>query len=69
MMCCLHVWRCTADVKACHAFYEQLTEVTGDCDAWRKVVVLQPEPRWKFVQGNTFFVDGKVENSEYEESD
>jgi dipeptidyl-peptidase-3 len=68
MVCCLHVWRCTADVRACCAFYEPLTEVTGECESWRKIVVSQPELRWKFVQANTFLVDGKVEVSEYEES-
>jgi dipeptidyl-peptidase-3 len=53
MMCCLHVWRCTADVKACREFYEALTGVEGEREEWRKVVVKTPEPRWKFVHANT----------------
>jgi dipeptidyl-peptidase-3 len=69
MMCRLHVWRCTADAKACREFYEPLTSVEGEYDEWRQVVISTPEPRWKFVQANTFLVDGKVEVKEYEESD
>jgi dipeptidyl-peptidase-3 len=71
MMCCLHVWRCTADVKACREFYEALTGVEGEgeCEEWSKVAVKTSEPRWKFVQANTFLVDGKVEVREYRESD
>lgn len=29
MMCKLHVWRCTADVQACRAFYGKVTSVEG----------------------------------------
>jgi hypothetical protein len=68
MMCCLHVWRYTADVKACGDFYEALTKVDGEVEEWRKVVVKTPEPRWKFVQASTFLIDRKVEVKEYEES-
>ncbi|KAI4681754.1 uncharacterized protein J4E84_007349 [Alternaria hordeiaustralica] len=69
MMCRLHVWRCTADAKACREFYEPLTSVEGEYAEWRSVVISTPEPRWKFVQANTFLMDGEVTVKEYEESD
>jgi dipeptidyl-peptidase-3 len=35
----LHIWRSTADVKTCRAFYEEMTGVEGEYEAWRRVVV------------------------------
>lgn len=64
----LHIWRCTADVKSCREFYEQLTAVDGKYEEWRKFVCSRPEPKWKFVQPNTFLVNGQVELKTYEES-
>ncbi|KAI9370230.1 dipeptidyl peptidase III [Aspergillus egyptiacus] len=49
----IHIWRCTADVVSCKAFYEPLSAVDGEYEAWRKIVASRPEPPWKFVQANT----------------
>jgi len=64
----LHIWRCTADVKPCREFYESLAAVDGVYEEWRQVISTKPESRWKFVQANTFLIDGSVEVREYEES-
>lgn len=68
LLCRLHVWRCTADFKPCAELYEALSRVSGDYEEWRKIVVSHPEPRWKFVQANTFLKHGGVELKVYEES-
>lgn len=69
MLCCIHVWRCIADVKSCREFYEQLSVVDGEYEAWRQIVASKPEPGWKFVQANTVLKkDGEVELRVYEES-
>lgn len=69
MLCKIHVWRCTADVKACTAFYDPLSSVDGEYELWRQIVASKPEPRWKFVQPNTFLNDlGEVGIRLYEES-
>lgn len=69
LMCKLHVWRCTADVEACRAFYSSLTAMKAEFEEWRRFVRCTPESRWKFVQANTFLKDGVVEVKVYEESD
>lgn len=67
MLCNIHVWRCTADVDACRPFYQDLSNVDGQYETWRKIVVANKEPKWKFVQPNTFLnEDGTVELREYE---
>ena len=68
MMCKLHVWRCTADVKPCRAFYSEVTAVEGEFEEWRRCVGGRPEKRWKFVQGNTVAEEGGVKVKEYEGS-
>lgn len=69
MMCKIHVWRCTADVEACRPFYEMLSAVDGVYEVWRRAVVSNSEPKWKFVHPNTFLRDdGTVELVEYEAS-
>lgn len=66
---CLHVWRCTADVKPCTAFYKELSAVDGEYLKWKKAVDAKPHPRWKFVQANTFIgPDGSVGLKVYQES-
>ncbi|KAK1706799.1 peptidase family M49-domain-containing protein [Colletotrichum lupini] len=63
----IHIWHSTADVKACRPFYESLSVVDGEYEVWRSIVASKPEPKWKFVQPNTFLsADGKVELVEYE---
>lgn len=69
MLRCLHIWRCTADVEACRAFYEPLCEVKGEFEVWRQVVASKPKVPWKFVQANTFLrEDGEVELRTYDAS-
>ncbi|KAK2608595.1 hypothetical protein QQS21_002821 [Conoideocrella luteorostrata] len=69
MLCCIHVWRCIADVESCRHFYEPLSAVDGEYETWRRIVASKPEPGWKFVQPNTMLgEDGKVELTVYEES-
>ncbi|OQE16185.1 hypothetical protein PENSTE_c025G04286 [Penicillium steckii] len=65
----IHVWRCVADVESCRKFYEDLSVVDGEYEAWRQVVIANPEPKWKFVQPNTFLKnDCEVELRVYENS-
>lgn len=67
MLRCLHIWRCTADVEACRAFYEPLCEVNSEFEVWRQVVASKPKVPWKFVQANTFLQeDGEVELRTYD---
>lgn len=69
MLCKIHIWHCTADVDACRDSYEALSLVDGDYEAWRQLVVSNPEPKWKFLQPNTFLEDGgAITLREYEAS-
>lgn len=70
MLCRIHIWRCIADIKSCREFFERLSVVDGEYEAWRQIVASKPEPGWKFVQANTSLKgDGEVELRVYEESD
>jgi dipeptidyl-peptidase-3 len=69
MMNRLHIWRCTADTTSLREYYGALTTVDGKYKEWREVVCSLPEARWKFVQANTFLVDGEVTVQEYDASD
>ena len=65
----IHIWRCIADVKSCREFYEPLSVVDGEYEAWREIVASKPEPGWKFVQANTILQeDGEVDLKVYEKS-
>jgi len=68
----LHIYRCTADIAACRAFYEELTAVDGVFLEWRKIVLANRQPKMSFVQANTFLEgegDGaRVRLREYEAS-
>lgn len=65
----IQIWHCTADVEACRPFYENLSAVDGEFEQWRKTVASKTEPKWKFVQPNTFLTeDMTVELREYEAS-
>ena len=69
MLCRIHIWRCIAEVKLCRDFYDPLGVVDGEYEAWRRIVVAKPEPRWKFVQPNTVLdADGEVSLRVYPES-
>jgi dipeptidyl-peptidase-3 len=67
-LCRIHIWRCTANAEPCREFYEALTAVDGVFEEWRKIVCSKPEPKWKFVQVNTFLKGDEVEVKAYEES-
>ncbi|KAH0544774.1 hypothetical protein FGG08_001141 [Glutinoglossum americanum] len=63
----LHIYRCTADIEGCRAFYEELTKVDGVALEWRSIVMANQSPRQIFVQGNTFLDDeAGVRLREYE---
>lgn len=68
LLCRIQIWRCVADVKSCSEFYKKLSAVTNEYETWRQIVCSNPEPRWKFVQANTFLRDDKVELRVYDES-
>lgn len=69
MLCKIHIWHCTADIDASRPFYEALSEVDGMYEVWRQIVSSNPEPKWKFLQPNTFInEDGSVSLKEYEPS-
>ena len=68
MLLKLHIYRCTADVRACRPYFEDLTAVEPEHEQWRTVVLADGKPRRKFVQANTFLNDGKVILKEYEET-
>ncbi|KAJ5725022.1 uncharacterized protein N7483_006379 [Penicillium malachiteum] len=67
-LCRLHIWRCTADFTSCAEFSEPMCAVNGVYEQWRQIVCSKPEPRWKFVQPNTFVTDGDVNLKVYDES-
>lgn len=68
MLLRLHVYRCTADVQACRSYYEDLSRVDGEYLEWRKIVLAKSQPKWVFVQANTFLEEGEVRLKEYESS-
>lgn len=60
MLLRLHMYRCTADVKACREYYEMLSSVEEQQMEWRKVVLTNKPPSLVFVHANTFVsVDDK----------
>lgn len=65
MLLRLHMYRCTANVTACRAYYEELSRVDGEFLEWRDAVIAQQQPKWVFVQANTFLEGGKVTLKEY----
>ena len=66
MLLRLHMYRCTADVKSCRQYYEDLSKVDGHYLEWRRVVLAQKQPEWVFVQANTFLDSEEVYLKEYE---
>ncbi|KAE8824347.1 hypothetical protein PTNB85_08904 [Pyrenophora teres f. teres] len=65
MLLRLHLYRCTADVQSCREYYEELSWVHAEHLAWREIVLAKQEPRWVFVQANTFLRGEKVVLKEY----
>jgi dipeptidyl-peptidase III len=66
MLLKLHMYRCTADVQSCRPYYEELSRVDGEYLVWREVVLAKKQPRWVFVQANTFLEGDDVILKEYE---
>lgn len=66
MLLKLHMYRCTADVGNCRAYYEELSRVEGQYLEWRRIVLAKKQPKWVFVQANTFIEDGQVILREYD---
>ena len=66
MLLHLHMYRSTADVASCRKYYEDLCSVEGKYLAWREAVMSAQQPRWVFVQANTFIEDGQVSLKEYD---
>lgn len=66
MLLRLHMYRCTADVAACRAYYEELSSVDTEHLAWREAVLANKPPPLVFVQANTFLEGDKVVLREYE---
>lgn len=62
------MYRCTADVEACRAFYEALSKVDGDYLEWRSVVLAKKQHKWIYVQANTYLDGEDVILKEYEET-
>lgn len=62
------MYRCTADVSACRAYYEDLSKVDGEYLEWRKIVLAKKQPKWVFVQANTFLDGDEVTLKEYDPS-
>ena len=62
----LHIYRCTADVQSCREYYEELSRVHDAYLLWRDIVLAKKEPKWVFVQANTFLRDDEVVLKEYE---
>ena len=66
MLLRLHLYRCTADVQSCRDYYEELSRVHDEYLAWREIVLAKRQPKWVFVQANTFLRGEDVILKEYE---
>lgn len=66
MLLRLHMYRCTADVQSCRTYYEKLSKVDGKYLEWRDIVLANKEPKWVFVQANTFLDGDQVSIREYD---
>ena len=67
MLLRLHMYRVTADVEACRAYYDSLSEVGQQELEWRRIYLAKRQPKWIFSQANTFIDgDGNVVLKEYD---
>ncbi|RJE18205.1 Peptidase family M49 [Aspergillus sclerotialis] len=69
LVCNFHIWVCTGDIENCRQVYDELSKVDWYAEALREIVCAHPQPRWKFVQPNTFIEKGKVRLKTYDETD
>ncbi|KFY81724.1 hypothetical protein V500_11143 [Pseudogymnoascus sp. VKM F-4518 (FW-2643)] len=54
------------DVQSCRTYYEELSRVDGEYLEWRDIVLANKEPKWVFVQANTFLDGDQVSIREYD---
>ena len=66
MLLKLPMYRCTADVGNCRAYYIELSRVEGQYLERRRIVLAKKQPKWVFVQANTFIEDGQMILREYD---
>ncbi|KAF2477130.1 peptidase M49, dipeptidyl-peptidase III [Lindgomyces ingoldianus] len=66
MLLRLHMYRCTADAQSCRDYYEELSRVHDQYLVWRDIVLAKKQPKWVFVQANTFLRGEEVILKEYE---
>ncbi len=66
MLLQLHMFRCTADIKGCRAYYRELSKVEGEYIEWRQTVLVTKPPPLIFAQANTFLDGDTVMLREYE---
>jgi dipeptidyl-peptidase III len=66
MLLRLHIYRCTADIRNCREFYEDLTAVDDEALGWRAIVLAKKEPPMVFCHANTFLQGENVVLKEYE---
>lgn len=65
MLLRLHMYRSTADVKACREYYESLSSVNEEILSWRETVLANKPPPLLNVQANTFIQGDQVLLKEY----
>lgn len=61
----LHIFRCTADIKRCRSFYEDLTAVEEPYLSWRQITMARTQATTIFVQPNTCLDGDTVTVKEY----
>ncbi|RHZ46900.1 dipeptidyl peptidase III [Aspergillus thermomutatus] len=66
MLLRLHIYRCTADIRSCREFYEDLTMVSEEALGWREVILMKKDPPLAFCHANTFLEGSSVILKEYE---
>ncbi|KAK5630389.1 hypothetical protein RRF57_006104 [Xylaria bambusicola] len=65
MLLRLHMYRSTADVDSCRAYYEALSKVDETHVEWRQTVLANKPPPPVFVHANTFLEGNAVVLKEY----
>ncbi|KAI1147263.1 peptidase family M49-domain-containing protein [Nemania diffusa] len=65
MLLRLHMYRCTADVEGCRAYYEALSKVDDHHIEWRQAVLANKPPPLVFVHANTFLDGDNIILKEY----
>jgi dipeptidyl-peptidase-3 len=66
MLLRLHIYRCTADIRNCREFYEDLTAVDHEALEWREIVLAKKDRPLVFCHANTYLDGENVILKEYE---